>query len=77
MDYYTALVSLKDNGLALWKYFFYVKTGAGWVGGAAGITGDLLILIITIMVLCSLPCVRRKGYFEVSIVICFQPIHTV
>ena len=63
---HAALLSLKPDGLPLWKYFFYVQTGLGWVYGTAGLTGCCLLIILTIMVLCSLPCVRRKGYFEVS-----------
>ncbi len=56
---------MTKGGLPLWKYFFYWKTGVGWVFGTAGVTGDILILILIIMVICSLPCVRRQGYFEV------------
>ena len=62
---YVGLLSTKPTGLPLWQYFFYVKTGVGWVYGTAGLTGDCLIIILFIMVLCSLPCVRRKGFFEV------------
>ena len=37
--------------------------GAHW--SAAGLTGDLLYAILIILVVCSLPCVRRKGFFEI------------
>ena len=50
----------------LWQYFFFVGTDLGWVCGSAGLTGVLLLLILIVMVLCSLPCVRRRGHFEVS-----------
>jgi len=63
------LLSLTDDGLPLWKYFFYVHTGLGWVAGTAGITGDLLLLILIVMVVCSLPCVRRRGCFEVRLLL--------
>ena len=70
--YYTrnclvALLSLTPDGLPLWMYFFGVNTGLGWVGGTAGLTGDLLLIILLILVLCSLPCVRKKGFFEVRL----------
>ena len=37
----------------------------GLIPGWANPTGIALILILTIMVLFSLPCVRRGGHFEV------------
>jgi hypothetical protein len=64
----TALLSFTPDGLPLWKYFFSVRTGLGWVGGTAGLTGDSLVVVLGVMVLCSLPWVRRKGYFQVRIV---------
>jgi len=60
------LLSQKSDGKPLWEYFFYYDTGFGWVYGTAGITGVVLLIFLVIMVLCSLPCVRRKGYFEVN-----------
>ena len=61
----SVLLSLTPNGLTIWQYFFSVHTGLGWVGGTAGLTGTTLLVILFVMVFCSLPCVRRKGYFEV------------
>ena len=61
----SVLASMTPEGLPLWQYFFFVRTGLGWVYGTAGLTGDLLAIILIIMVLCSLPVVRRKGFFEV------------
>ena len=53
-----------------WNYgewLFTSKPGVfGMIGGCANPTGVSLIVILTIMVLCSLPCVRRSGRFEVS-----------
>ena len=40
-------------------------TDFGLVGGWANPTGIALIIILTIMVICSLPFVRKSGYFEV------------
>ena len=34
--------------------------------GTAGLTGVFLMIILVIMVLFSLSCVRRKGFFEVD-----------
>ena len=55
----------ESSNISMWQYLFSVNTTLGWVGGAAGLTGNFLIVVVTIMVICSLPCVRRKGYFEV------------
>ena len=54
-----------EGNFSMWEYLFSVHTGLGWVGGAAGLTGDLLYIILIILVVCSLPCVRRKGFFEI------------
>ncbi|CAN8004394.1 unnamed protein product [Ixodes hexagonus] len=48
--------------------FLYTLTthhDIGWVGGAASITGWVLLAVLLVMFLCSLPCVRRSGRFEV------------
>lgn len=54
-----------ETNYTMWMYLFGVGTNLGWVGGAAGLTGFLLLIILTIMVICSLPIIRRKGYFQV------------
>lgn len=46
-------------------YSFTTHHNIGWVGGMASITGWILLAVLTIMVSCSLPCVRRSGRFEV------------
>ena len=52
-----------------WSIFDWLLTPGpgvfGLVGGWANITGVLLIVILTIMIVCSLPFVRVNGYFEV------------
>ncbi|XP_065834073.1 NADPH oxidase 5-like isoform X2 [Oscarella lobularis] len=48
-----------------WEYLFTTKKDFGWVNGSAGISGLVLCVILTIMIVCSQPCIRRKGYFEV------------
>ena len=37
----------------------------GLAKGFASITGVILIIILTVMVICSLPIVRKSGYFQV------------
>nr|XP_054765174.1 NADPH oxidase 5-like [Lytechinus pictus] len=39
--------------------------GVGLVEGACNLTGFILILVLIIMTLCSLPFIRRNGYFKV------------
>ncbi|EEC04724.1 NADPH oxidase, putative, partial [Ixodes scapularis] len=46
-------------------YTFTTHHDIGWVGGAASITGWVLLAVLVVMFLCSLPCVRRSGRFEV------------
>ena len=52
-----------------WTFYQWLfTTGPGIFGlypGIASVTGVALISIMTIMVVCSLPFVRRGGYFEV------------
>ena len=49
------------------EVLFTTKSNIGWlVPGFAYLSGVLLIVILTIMVICSSPCVRRSGYFQVS-----------
>ena len=63
---FTAILEVTGQGeLPMWHYIFWIQTGLGWVGGAAGLTGVLLTIILAVMVVFSLPCVRRKGFFEV------------
>ncbi len=47
------------------EWMFTDKHGVfGLIPGCANITGDILILVVTIMLLLSLNCVRRSGRFE-------------
>uniref|UniRef100_A0A7M4FQR9 NADPH oxidase 5 n=1 Tax=Crocodylus porosus TaxID=8502 RepID=A0A7M4FQR9_CROPO len=50
---------------SLWEYLFTTHPGIGWVGGSASVTGIILQLLITLMLLCSSTFVRRSGHFEV------------
>ena len=62
LDLTGALDPLNITG---WEFLFSVHTPLGWVGGAAGLTGWILTIILLIIFFCALPCVRRNGYFEV------------
>ncbi|XP_077866627.1 NADPH oxidase 5-like [Saccoglossus kowalevskii] len=55
-------------GLKIWECLFTTKAMVGsvdWHYGTAYITGWILDLILIIMVVCSMPFVRRSGYFQV------------
>ena len=44
----------------------------GLIKGYANITGVLLIFVLTVIVICSLPHVRRSGHFQVNLPILNQ-----
>lgn len=54
-----------ETNYTMWNYLFGVGTDIGWVGGMAGLTGWFLVIIITVMVVCALPVIRRNGHFQV------------
>ncbi|XP_064169287.1 NADPH oxidase 5 [Anguilla rostrata] len=60
-----ASLSQNEGAHRLWEYLFTTRPGIGWVGGTASITGVVLQLIISLMVVCSSTFVRRSGHFEV------------
>jgi hypothetical protein len=50
----------------LYDWLFTMRPGVfGLLPGIANVTGVALIAVLTLMVLCSMPFVRRGGYFEV------------
>ncbi|XP_053387037.1 NADPH oxidase 5-like isoform X3 [Mercenaria mercenaria] len=53
------------SALEMWEVLFTVKAGVGYVGGSAFITGWLLDIILIVMVICSMPFIRRGGHFQV------------
>ncbi|XP_041474695.1 NADPH oxidase 5-like isoform X1 [Lytechinus variegatus] len=55
----------KDNGTLFMDLISSPVPGVGLVEGACNITGFILILVLIIMTLCSLPFIRRNGYFKV------------
>ncbi|KAJ8311769.1 hypothetical protein KUTeg_011124 [Tegillarca granosa] len=60
-----AVVVSQSGDIALLEMLLTTKAGIGWILGSAYITGWILLVILVVMVICSLSCVRRRGYFEV------------
>uniref|UniRef100_A0A8C6XT15 NADPH oxidase 5 n=1 Tax=Naja naja TaxID=35670 RepID=A0A8C6XT15_NAJNA len=58
-------LSQAKGGYHLWEYLFTTRPGIGWIRGTASLTGLLLQLLISLMLVCSTPLVRRSGHFEV------------
>uniref|UniRef100_A0A8C5YYT3 NADPH oxidase 5 n=1 Tax=Marmota marmota marmota TaxID=9994 RepID=A0A8C5YYT3_MARMA len=48
-----------------WELLLTTRPGIGWVHGSASPTGVALLLLLLLMVICSSPCVRRSGHFQV------------
>jgi hypothetical protein len=46
------------------QLLFTTKSGLGWVNGSAMPTGWALIIVLLIIVIFSMPCIRRNGYFQ-------------
>ena len=67
--YGIAVNGTNPKGFAYHELLLYIEPGAllnfGLIPGLANPTGIGLIIIFAIMVLFSLPCVRRGGHFEV------------
>ncbi|NXB47443.1 NOX5 oxidase, partial [Leucopsar rothschildi] len=55
----------RDWQVALGEYVRRARAGAGGVAGTAPQTGLALLALLLAMLLCSSPCVRRGGHFEV------------
>ncbi|XP_070619704.1 NADPH oxidase 5 [Erythrolamprus reginae] len=60
-----ARLSQAKDGYRLWEYLFTTQPGIGWIHGTASLTGFLLQLLISLMLVCSTTLVRRSGHFEV------------
>jgi hypothetical protein len=61
----TVLMDNSREDLKLWEILFTTKAGFGWVYDTAILTGWALEIIVVIMIICSMPFVRRSGYFQV------------
>ncbi|NWW35622.1 NOX5 oxidase, partial [Panurus biarmicus] len=55
----------RDWCVALGEYLGRARPGGGGVAGTAPQTGLALLALLLAMLLCSSPCVRRGGHFEV------------
>ncbi|XP_032089065.1 NADPH oxidase 5 [Thamnophis elegans] len=58
-------LSQAKGGYCLWEYLFTTRPGIGWIHGTASLTGLLLQLLTSLMLVCSTTLVRRSGHFEV------------
>ncbi|XP_013910660.1 PREDICTED: NADPH oxidase 5 [Thamnophis sirtalis] len=58
-------LSQAKGGYRLWEYLFTTRPGIGWIHGTASLTGLLLQLLTSLMLVCSTTLVRRSGHFEV------------
>lgn len=54
------------SDLETWQVLFTTDAGIGFVGASAFITGWILDGVLVVIVVCSMPFVRRSGHFEVS-----------
>ncbi|KAL3884563.1 hypothetical protein ACJMK2_024696 [Sinanodonta woodiana] len=60
-----ATVLTTSTGIGTGDILFTTAAGTGYVGSSAFITGWLLDIILIVLVICSMPFVRRGGYFQV------------
>ncbi|CAM9899261.1 unnamed protein product [Lampetra planeri] len=62
---FVSLSRQPDARYSLWEFLLTTRPGIGWVSGSASVTGVLLQVLVGLMLVCSSPCVRRGGHFEV------------
>lgn len=62
---FSAILS-KEKEVPLHEMLVSTKLEIGWVGGAACLTGWLLLSTLVIMTVSAMPFVRRSGKFEVT-----------
>ncbi|CAH1788924.1 unnamed protein product, partial [Owenia fusiformis] len=60
-----ALVVANVNSFTYMEYLFTTKPAIGWIAGLAPLSGVALDLVLIIMLICSMPFVRRGGHFQV------------
>ena len=61
--------TMPSKNLTTVDILFTTKAGVGYVAGSAYITGWMILVILLIIFICSLPFVRRGGYFEVNVLL--------
>lgn len=55
----------ESSAFQFWELLLTTRPGIGWVHGLASPTGVALLLLLLLMFVCSSPCIRRSGHFEV------------
>ncbi|XP_059171278.1 NADPH oxidase 5-like [Physella acuta] len=60
-----AFLVAQDKHMSVLEVVFTTKADIGWIAGTAPLTGVALCLILVVMVVLSLPFIRRSGCFEV------------
>ncbi|CAG0904649.1 unnamed protein product [Cyprideis torosa] len=57
----------KGKDLSYWEWMLTMKSEfGGLIPGIANVTGVVLMIIILVMVICSMPYIRKNGMFEVE-----------
>lgn len=51
----------------IFAFQFTTGPNIGWVGGFAPLSGVILTIILSIMVICSMEWIRRGGHFQVGL----------
>ncbi|XP_071097928.1 NADPH oxidase 5-like [Haliotis cracherodii] len=59
------MVAESQYNLTVPAFIFTTQADLGWVAGFAPLSGVLLVVVFVIMFICSMPFVRRSGYFQV------------
>jgi len=57
----------KITTIPWFDFLFSTYLGIGWIGGAACLTGWILLVLLALMMIPAQPFMRRSGKFEVSI----------
>ncbi|XP_046576417.1 NADPH oxidase 5-like [Haliotis rubra] len=59
------MVAESQFNLTVPAFIFTTEANIGWVAGFAPLSGVLLVVVFVVMFICSMPFVRRSGYFQV------------
>ncbi|KAJ6651232.1 hypothetical protein lerEdw1_021170 [Lerista edwardsae] len=57
-------MSQAQGSFRFWEFLLTTRPGIGWIYGTASITGLLLQLLVSLMLVCSSAFVRQSGHFE-------------
>jgi hypothetical protein len=53
-------------GASYAELLFTTKSNIGWVFGTAMPTGWILLIILFVIEIFAMPCIRKKGFFQVN-----------